>query len=161
MEYYWHSSKKSYTGQFDEVSPLFFLINISQRFEFDRNLNFSIHDVETHCNKIGILRNGEFLCIDNPLGIKERFAKGCTINLRFTRETSEKDLVKLKGAIAKSNPDWYLAEDHTQYLEYHVHDLRVHQILTDIEYFSEAQKYLIEYFTIKESPLESIVNDLM
>lgn len=122
---------------------------------------FSIHDVETHCSKIGILRNGEFLCIDNPLGIKRRFPQGCTINLRLSRETSKTELDNLKLAIAKNNPNWRLAEDHTQYLEYRVKDLAVYQVLTDFEYFSEEEKHIIEYFTIKESPLENIVNDLM
>lgn len=122
---------------------------------------FSIYDVETHCTKIGILRNGEFLCIDNPLGIKRRFSRGCTINLRFTRGTSAKDVADLKNTIAKNNPEWVLAEDHTQYLEYHDNSSPVYQILTEFDDFTDDQKHMIEYFTIKESSLEKIVNDLM
>lgn len=122
---------------------------------------FSIHDIETHCTKIGILHQGEFLCIDNPLGMKTRFANGCTINLRLTRETSEDDLIKLAEAIAKDYPEWVIAEYHPQYLVYHVARLAVHQIFTDFQYFDDELKDMIEYFTIKEAPLESIVNDLM
>lgn len=124
-------------------------------------LNFSIHDVESHCTKIGILRNGEFLCIDNPLGLKNKFAIGCTINLRFTSETSAKGLAKIKNDIGRTCPDWVLVEDDAQNLGYHVTTLSVHQVLTDFEDFSQEIKDAIEYFSIKESPLETIVNDLM
>lgn len=118
-----------------------------------------------HCSKIAIMHNGEFICIDTPLGLKTRFAKGCIISIHLNPDTNEADVRRLKRAIGRQFTSATLQEDHFRYLAYHVDDLAVHVILCRMDCLlgvgCSHLRNVVGHYTIKDSMLGHIFNEFI
>lgn len=79
--------------------------------KFNTQINFSMDECQTLCNRIAIQSNGEIYAIGNELELKTTFSLGFVINVQLTDEALIEEVVQVKAFVMASFEQAKLRED--------------------------------------------------
>ncbi|VEN49231.1 unnamed protein product, partial [Callosobruchus maculatus] len=114
----------------------------------------SLEECEALCTRLTIMANGSFKCLGSVQHLKSKFAKGCTFNIKISRDASEASVSSIRKYIKDNLPMAQLSESHEEMLTYSITGTEVlwskvfgileggKRNIRDIEDFSLAQANL-------------------
>lgn len=121
----------------------------------------NMNECEALCDRIAIMVNGQFYCLDSLQNLGSKFGQGYTLIVKMNQTNEEDKIIQLRQFIENSYPTAVLKDSHQDVLQYHIPDtsLKLSRIFSFME--EVKQKFSLEDYLISDTTLEQIFLEIV